>query len=160
MSSTLLLFFPFSPYKLNKEESFILLLEVIKSWASDGRREKTMRSKYPTLYQPKKKSSGQKTLMSSSPQLAHLSIKKNKTNLPICPFPLTPYIETNSTRKLQIPSHNHQTMEFPHSLPWQYRIPSHLLFPYNSIPENYVHWTETPDSHIFSADIPGKHHLN
>ncbi|RDX80419.1 15.4 kDa class V heat shock protein [Mucuna pruriens] len=48
-------------------------------------------------------------------------------------------------------------MEFPspHSLPWQYLIPSHLLFPYNLIPENYVHWTETPVSHIFSADIPG-----
>ncbi|KAL2341268.1 hypothetical protein Fmac_009208 [Flemingia macrophylla] len=48
-------------------------------------------------------------------------------------------------------------MEFPlpHFLPWQYRISSHLLFPYNFIPQNYVHWTQTPESHIFSADIPG-----
>ncbi|BAT87449.1 15.4 kDa class V heat shock protein [Vigna umbellata] len=48
-------------------------------------------------------------------------------------------------------------MEFPasHSLPWQYCISSHLLFPYNFTPQNYVHWTETPQSHIFSADIPG-----
>ncbi|PON84059.1 Small heat shock protein HSP [Trema orientale] len=37
----------------------------------------------------------------------------------------------------------------------QYLIPSHLLFPYNFLPENYVHWSETPDSHIFSADLPG-----
>ncbi|KAF7840637.1 15.4 kDa class V heat shock protein [Senna tora] len=40
-------------------------------------------------------------------------------------------------------------------LPWQYLYPSHLLFPYNFIPQNYVHWTQTPNSHIFSADIPG-----
>ncbi|KAL1358513.1 hypothetical protein HN51_003773 [Arachis hypogaea] len=48
-------------------------------------------------------------------------------------------------------------MEFSasHSVPWQFLLPSHLLFPYDFIPENYVHWTETPDSHIFSADIPG-----
>lgn len=30
-----------------------------------------------------------------------------------------------------------------------------FLFPYYSIPENYVHWTETPESHIYSADLPG-----
>ncbi|KAK7303288.1 hypothetical protein RJT34_14191 [Clitoria ternatea] len=49
-------------------------------------------------------------------------------------------------------------MDFPashHSVPWQYLVPSHLLFPYNFIPQNYVRWTETPQSHIFSADIPG-----
>ncbi|MED6147084.1 hypothetical protein PIB30_040711 [Stylosanthes scabra] len=48
-------------------------------------------------------------------------------------------------------------MEFSasRSVPWQFLLPSHLLFPYDFIPENYVHWTETPDSHIFSADIPG-----
>ncbi|KAI4298671.1 hypothetical protein L6164_032203 [Bauhinia variegata] len=32
---------------------------------------------------------------------------------------------------------------------------SHLLFPYHFTPENHVHWTETPESHVFSADIPG-----
>ncbi|KAJ1428749.1 HSP20-like chaperone [Sesbania bispinosa] len=48
-------------------------------------------------------------------------------------------------------------MEFPASqtVPWHYLLPHNLLFPYNFIPENYVHWTETPESHIFSADIPG-----
>ncbi|MED6143894.1 hypothetical protein PIB30_009967 [Stylosanthes scabra] len=48
-------------------------------------------------------------------------------------------------------------MEFSASryVPWQFLLPSNLLFPYDFIPENYVHWTETPDSHIFSADIPG-----
>ncbi|XP_058757767.1 15.4 kDa class V heat shock protein-like [Vicia villosa] len=48
-------------------------------------------------------------------------------------------------------------MEFPappHYLPW-HLVPSNLLFPYKFTPENYVHWTETPQSHIFSADIPG-----
>ncbi|XAR65631.1 hypothetical protein NMG60_11009804 [Bertholletia excelsa] len=29
------------------------------------------------------------------------------------------------------------------------------FFPYHFIPENYVHWTETPESHIYSADLPG-----
>lgn len=49
-------------------------------------------------------------------------------------------------------------MEFtgpPHSFPWQYLVPSNLLFPYNFTPQNYVHWTETPQSHLFSAAIPG-----
>ncbi|KAL1560107.1 15.4 kDa class V heat shock protein-like [Salvia divinorum] len=27
------------------------------------------------------------------------------------------------------------------------------LFP--SAPRNYVHWTQTPESHLYSADIPG-----
>ncbi|PKI61014.1 15.4 kDa class V heat shock protein [Punica granatum] len=30
-----------------------------------------------------------------------------------------------------------------------------LLFPYQFIPQNYVHWTQTPDCHIYSADLPG-----
>lgn len=30
-----------------------------------------------------------------------------------------------------------------------------LLTSYYRIPENYVHWRETPDSHVYSADIPG-----
>ncbi|XP_059624131.1 15.4 kDa class V heat shock protein-like [Cornus florida] len=34
-------------------------------------------------------------------------------------------------------------------------LSSPILFPYHFIPENYVHWTETPDSHIYSADLPG-----
>ncbi|XP_028767857.1 15.4 kDa class V heat shock protein [Neltuma alba] len=49
-------------------------------------------------------------------------------------------------------------MELPsplHPLPWQYLFPPHLLLPHNLIPPNYVHWTQTPESHIFSADIPG-----
>ncbi|KAI3718732.1 hypothetical protein L6452_19614 [Arctium lappa] len=32
---------------------------------------------------------------------------------------------------------------------------SPLLFPYPFIPANYVHRVETPESHIYSADIPG-----
>ncbi|KAJ7967676.1 class I heat shock protein-like [Quillaja saponaria] len=48
-------------------------------------------------------------------------------------------------------------MELPahHPVSLQYLLPPHLLFPYHYTPENYVHWTETPGSHIFSADIPG-----
>ncbi|WOL15150.1 15.4 kDa class V heat shock protein [Canna indica] len=30
-----------------------------------------------------------------------------------------------------------------------------LLSAYSAIPQNYVHWTETPDSHLFGADLPG-----
>ncbi|KAK2447808.1 17.5 kDa class I heat shock protein [Trifolium repens] len=37
----------------------------------------------------------------------------------------------------------------------EFLVPSNLLFPYNITLQNYVHWTETPQSHIFSADIPG-----
>ncbi|KGN64532.1 15.4 kDa class V heat shock protein [Cucumis sativus] len=35
--------------------------------------------------------------------------------------------------------------------------PHPLLFPYYhySIPHNYVHWVQTSDSHLFSADLPG-----
>ncbi|KAG6641657.1 15.4 kDa class V heat shock protein [Carya illinoinensis] len=47
-------------------------------------------------------------------------------------------------------------MELPALNPsLQYLYPTHLLFPYHFIPANYVHWTETPESHIFSADLPG-----
>lgn len=42
---------------------------------------------------------------------------------------------------------------FPPS--WHSFFTSPLLFPYQFIPGNYVHWTETPESHIYSADIPG-----
>ncbi|XP_050370712.1 15.4 kDa class V heat shock protein [Argentina anserina] len=38
---------------------------------------------------------------------------------------------------------------------YQYVFPSHLVYPYHLTPENYVHWTETPETHIFSADLPG-----
>nr|WLR90814.1 HSP17.6B [Selenicereus monacanthus] len=30
-----------------------------------------------------------------------------------------------------------------------------MLLHYYHVPENYVHWRETPDSHIYSADLPG-----
>ncbi|KAL5578865.1 hypothetical protein UlMin_011307 [Ulmus minor] len=48
-------------------------------------------------------------------------------------------------------------MELPiiHPASYQYLFPSHLLYPYNFTPQNHVHWNETPDSHIFSADLPG-----
>ncbi|KAI9124263.1 hypothetical protein K1719_005563 [Acacia pycnantha] len=50
-------------------------------------------------------------------------------------------------------------MEFPsplhHPVPWEYLFPPQLLFPHYFIPPNHVHWTQTRDSHIFSADIPG-----
>ncbi|KAF3451705.1 hypothetical protein FNV43_RR07801 [Rhamnella rubrinervis] len=48
-------------------------------------------------------------------------------------------------------------MEWPlfHVSPYQYLLPSHLLYPSQFDPQNYVHWTETPDSHIFTADLPG-----
>ncbi|KAL2523991.1 15.4 kDa class V heat shock protein [Abeliophyllum distichum] len=34
-------------------------------------------------------------------------------------------------------------------------FPSPHLFPYHFIPQNYVHWTQTPESHIYSAHLPG-----
>ncbi|KAG8385725.1 hypothetical protein BUALT_Bualt03G0075100 [Buddleja alternifolia] len=49
-------------------------------------------------------------------------------------------------------------MEVPAFYPYSrnYFFPStSYLLPYHFIPENYVHWTQTPDSHIYSADIPG-----
>ncbi|KAK8918659.1 15.4 kDa class V heat shock protein [Platanthera zijinensis] len=42
-----------------------------------------------------------------------------------------------------------------HRPPWPPFIhPRFLLHP-QSLPDNYVHWTQTPDSHLFSADLPG-----
>ncbi|KAK4360952.1 hypothetical protein RND71_019904 [Anisodus tanguticus] len=38
---------------------------------------------------------------------------------------------------------------------WNSFFTSPLLFPFQFIPENYVHWRETPESHIYSADLPG-----
>ncbi|XP_057962030.1 15.4 kDa class V heat shock protein [Malania oleifera] len=38
---------------------------------------------------------------------------------------------------------------------WPFLFTSPLLFPFQFTPENYVHWTETPEAHIFSADLPG-----
>ncbi|XP_041989422.1 15.4 kDa class V heat shock protein-like [Salvia splendens] len=35
--------------------------------------------------------------------------------------------------------------------PFTYLFPSAHQFP----PRNYVHWTQTPESHLYSADIPG-----
>ncbi|KAK6917311.1 Alpha crystallin/Hsp20 domain [Dillenia turbinata] len=48
-------------------------------------------------------------------------------------------------------------MEFPtlQPSPWNFLLSSPLLFPYQFLPENYVHWTETPESHIYTADLPG-----
>ncbi|KAI9197993.1 hypothetical protein LWI28_011335 [Acer negundo] len=39
--------------------------------------------------------------------------------------------------------------------PWHYVFNSPTHFSYPITPENYVHWTQTPESHIFSADLPG-----
>ncbi|XP_058197730.1 15.4 kDa class V heat shock protein [Rhododendron vialii] len=36
---------------------------------------------------------------------------------------------------------------------WASLLSSPFLFPYHSIPENYIHWTETPESHIYSREI-------
>ncbi|KAL9456317.1 hypothetical protein AB3S75_005528 [Citrus x aurantiifolia] len=48
-------------------------------------------------------------------------------------------------------------MEFPtyELSPWNYILTAPAIFSYPIIPENYVHWTQTPESHIFSADLPG-----
>lgn len=48
-------------------------------------------------------------------------------------------------------------MDFPafQPSPWHLLFTSPLLFPHQFNPENYVHWTQTPQSHIFSADLPG-----
>ncbi|KAL6197949.1 hypothetical protein ACLB2K_027741 [Fragaria x ananassa] len=48
---------------------------------------------------------------------------------------------------MELPNQNFQL--------YQYVFPSHLVYPYHLAPENYVHWTETPETHIFSADLPG-----
>lgn len=51
------------------------------------------------------------------------------------------------------------TMEISTSNPssLHYSFPPRLLFPYfhYTIPHNYVHWVQTSDSHLFSADLPG-----
>ncbi|DAD49750.1 TPA_asm: hypothetical protein HUJ06_032058 [Nelumbo nucifera] len=39
--------------------------------------------------------------------------------------------------------------------PWPFFFTSPFLFPSYIIPENYVHWTETPEFHIYTADLPG-----
>ncbi|KAH7569548.1 hypothetical protein ACOSP7_013003 [Xanthoceras sorbifolium] len=39
--------------------------------------------------------------------------------------------------------------------PWHYALNYPALFSFPVILENYVHWTQTPESHIFSADLPG-----
>ncbi|XP_057536721.1 15.4 kDa class V heat shock protein [Amaranthus tricolor] len=31
----------------------------------------------------------------------------------------------------------------------------YMFLPYYHVPENYVHWRETPESHIYSANLPG-----
>ncbi|KAF8031602.1 hypothetical protein BT93_D0732 [Corymbia citriodora subsp. variegata] len=48
-------------------------------------------------------------------------------------------------------------MEIPaHASPsWSHLFPSPLLSPHHFVPENYVHWAQTPECHIFSADLPG-----
>ncbi|CAN1196973.1 15.4 kDa class V heat shock protein [Linum perenne] len=38
-----------------------------------------------------------------------------------------------------------------HSSPWQYLIATTTADGH----PNYVHWNQNPDSHVFSADIPG-----
>ncbi|KAK9151798.1 hypothetical protein Syun_010107 [Stephania yunnanensis] len=37
------------------------------------------------------------------------------------------------------------------SLPWHFPYMEPLSF----TPPNYVHWAETPESHIYTADLPG-----
>ncbi|KAK2644455.1 hypothetical protein Ddye_019650 [Dipteronia dyeriana] len=39
--------------------------------------------------------------------------------------------------------------------PWHYVLNSPALFSYPITAENYVHWTQTPESHMFSTDLPG-----
>ncbi|KAL3820692.1 hypothetical protein ACJIZ3_006597 [Penstemon smallii] len=46
-------------------------------------------------------------------------------------------------------------MEHPLFITQNHFYPSPHLFPYHFVPENYVHWTQTPESHHFSADLPG-----
>ncbi|XP_019169296.1 PREDICTED: 15.4 kDa class V heat shock protein [Ipomoea nil] len=50
-------------------------------------------------------------------------------------------------------------MEFPAGFhdpsSWHSFFNYHLLSPHHFLPENHVHWRETPESHIYSADLPG-----
>ncbi|XP_022140087.1 15.4 kDa class V heat shock protein [Momordica charantia] len=68
------------------------------------------------------------------------------------PNPLPPNTakQKSSIRKLS-------TMEISNRPSLRNPFPPHLLYPYYhyAIPQNYVHWVQTPDSHIFSADLPG-----
>ncbi|KAM0943809.1 putative small heat shock protein HSP20 [Dioscorea sansibarensis] len=41
-------------------------------------------------------------------------------------------------------------MEFSYPFPW----PLYYYVSY-SLPSNHVHWSQTPESHLFSADLPG-----
>lgn len=67
--------------------------------------------------------------------------------------PLT-FAEKNRETKIFL-----STMEISTSNPssLHYSFPPRLLFPYfhYTIPHNYVHWVQTSDSHLFSADLPG-----
>uniref|UniRef100_A0A1J3F8R7 15.4 kDa class V heat shock protein n=2 Tax=Noccaea caerulescens TaxID=107243 RepID=A0A1J3F8R7_NOCCA len=45
-----------------------------------------------------------------------------------------------------------QTIE---SMPWEYVISSQSLNSYQLSQENQVRWSQSPDSHIFSVDLPG-----
>ncbi|KAF5729037.1 15.4 kDa class V heat shock protein [Tripterygium wilfordii] len=47
-------------------------------------------------------------------------------------------------------------MDFQYQpFPLPYILTSPHLFSSPIIPENYVHYTQTPESHIYSADLPG-----
>ncbi|KAE8700471.1 15.4 kDa class V heat shock protein [Hibiscus syriacus] len=39
--------------------------------------------------------------------------------------------------------------------PLHYFLASPGLFSNQIVPENYVSWTETPEAHVYSADLPG-----
>ncbi|KAF8096933.1 hypothetical protein N665_0298s0004 [Sinapis alba] len=39
--------------------------------------------------------------------------------------------------------------------PWEYVVTSRALNGYQVSQENHIRWSQTPDSHIFSVDLPG-----
>ncbi|CAF2070425.1 hypothetical protein Bca4012_087639 [Brassica carinata] len=39
--------------------------------------------------------------------------------------------------------------------PWEYLLSSRALNGYQVSQENHIRWSQTPDSHIFSVDLPG-----
>ncbi|CAK7323695.1 unnamed protein product [Dovyalis caffra] len=39
--------------------------------------------------------------------------------------------------------------------PWYYFLANPALFSYPPTPENHVSWSQTPESHVYSADLPG-----
>ncbi|CAM9000706.1 unnamed protein product [Rhodiola kirilowii] len=45
-------------------------------------------------------------------------------------------------------------MDFP-SYSHHYLLSPQPFFSFNFIPENYVHWNQTPESHSYSVDLPG-----